>query len=380
MFEESLSGMDYFTPGQEVETDIVSISGSTIFLQLGGKSEGILDKEELTDKDGNCTVSEGEKIKVYFLEAKNGEMLFTTRISGDKAGKAVLENAFKNGIPVEGVVEKEIKGGFEIKIGDTRAFCPYSQMGQRRVENADDYLGRHLTFRIMEHKENGRNILVSNRAILEAEHKENIEELKTTLQEGMKVAGTVKSIRDFGAFVDISGIQALLPISEISRERVEDISKALSVGQEIEAVILSIDWKTERISVSMKSLEADPWDTAADKYTPGSKHSGKIVRIADFGLFVSLEPGLDGLIHVSELKEDPRDSNPQKKFKKGESLSVVINSVDSVKQRISLKPAAKAAADNEEAAFQSQFMETAQEADAETYNPFAALLKDKKKK
>ena len=375
MFEDSLAGMESFTPGQEVETEIVSISGNTIFLQLSGKSEGVLDAEELTDKDGNCSVKEGETIKVFFLAARNGEMQFTTRISGDKAGKGVLENAFNNGIPVEGHVEKEIKGGFEVKIGETRAFCPYSQMGQRRVENAEEYTGKNLTFKILEYKENGRNILVSNRAILENEHKEKVEGLKETLQEGMKVTGIVKSLRNFGAFVEISGLQALLPISEISRKRVEDISEFLSVGQEIEAVILSIDWKTERISVSMKALEADPWDTAMERYPAGSKHTGEVARITDFGLFVSLEPGLDGLVHISELKDDPRDSNPQKSFKRGEPVSVVINSVDPDRQRISLKPAAKAAEDEA----QAQFIESASDSDPETYNPFAALLKDKKK-
>lgn len=239
MFENSLEGMGSFYPGQEIETEIVSISASTIFLQLGGKSEGVLDIEELRDKNGNCTVSEGETIKAFFLEAKNGEMIFTTKISGDKAGKAVLENAYKNSIPVEGFVEKERKGGFDVKIGETRAFCPYSQMGMQRVDDAAEYIGKNLTFKIIEYSEKGRNILVSNRAILEEKHKENIEELKKTFQEGMKVNGIVKSIKNFGAFVDINGVQALLPISEISRKRVENIEDFLSEGQEIEAVILN---------------------------------------------------------------------------------------------------------------------------------------------
>ena len=146
-FENSIAGMDSLEPGQQIETEIITISGNTIFLQLSGKSEGILDIEELTDKEGNVTVKEGDTIKVYFLNSKNGEMHFTTRISGDKAGKAVLESAFENGIPVEGVVEKEIKGGFEVKIGDSRAFCPYSQIGEKRVEDASVYVGQHLTFK-----------------------------------------------------------------------------------------------------------------------------------------------------------------------------------------------------------------------------------------
>ncbi len=372
MLEESMRRIDYFEPGQQIESEIVSISSNTIFLQLSGKSEGVLDLEEMTDKDGNLTVKEGDIIKVFFLEAKNGEMRFTTRIRGDKAQKSVIENAFNNGIPVEGLVEKEIKGGFEIKIGESRAFCPFSQMGLKRVENAAEYIGKNLTFKIIEYKEGGRNILVSSRAVLEEKRKEQVESLKTSLHEGMTVPAVVKSLRDFGAFVEVGGIQALLPISEISRNRIDDISEALSVGQEVEVEILKIDWSSERISVSMKALEADPWDTAAEKYRPGSKHDGKIVRIADFGLFVSLEPGLDGLIHISDLKVDERDSKPLKSFKKGQPIAVIINSLDLDRKRISLKTAAQT---NKE---MDKYISLDSDSGSDTYNPFAALLKDKR--
>ncbi|MDC7235337.1 MAG: 30S ribosomal protein S1 [Spirochaetales bacterium] len=372
LFENSYSAMEAMEPGQAIETDIVSISGDSIFLQLSGKSEGVLDKEELTDKDGNLTVKEGEQIKVYFLEAKNGEMRFTTRISGSKAGQAILENAFNNGIPVEGVVEKEIKGGFEVKIGASRAFCPYSQMGAKRVEDASVYVGRHMTFKIMEHGENGRNILVSNRIIHEEERQKKIEELKKELKEGMVVKGTVTRVQGFGAFVDLGGVQALLPVSEISRVRVEDINKEITLGQEVEAAILKLDWQNEKISISMKALQADPWDTAKSKYSPDSKHEGKVVRITDFGAFVSLEPGLDGLIHISDMQTDSRDSRPEDILKKGQAVSVLINSVDENRKRISLRPVDS----NQETPEYKKYMEE----DTETYNPFAELLKDKASK
>jgi small subunit ribosomal protein S1 len=372
MLENSFTGVDSFEPGQLLETEIVSISNDCIFLQLSGKSEGILELAEMTDKEGNFTVKEGDTIKVFFLEAKNGELRFTTRISGDKAGTAVLKNAFENEIPVEGVVEKEIKGGFEVKVGESRAFCPYSQMGEKRVEDSSEYIGKHLTFKIIEHGENGRNILVSNRAIIEKEHKEQVEVLKETLKEKMKVTGTIKSIQDFGAFVDIDGIQALLPISEISRSRVDDINEVLKVGQEIEVMIIKLDWKNERITLSMKALLADPWDEAKNKYKRDSKHTGEVVRITDFGAFVSLEPGLDGLIHISDLEGDDRDSNPRDKLKKGQKISVKINSIDIERQRISLKPTSGTLDDD---AFKKYL-----EPESDTYNPFAALLKDKIKK
>jgi len=375
LFEQSFVKMSSFEPGQLIETSVVSISGDCIFLQLSGKSEGLLDRAEMTDSDGKLTVKEGDKIKAFFLYSKNGEMHFTTRISGDKAakaGSAVLENAFESGIPVEGIVEKEIKGGFEIKIGETRAFCPYSQIGQKRVENAEVYVGKHLIFKILEYSENGRNILVSNRAILEEEHQKHIETLKKTLQEKMTVKGTVKSIQDFGAFVDINGVQALLPVSEISRSRVDEIHNALSIGQEVEASIIKLDWKNERITLSMKALLSDPWDGAEKKYKVDSKHTGEVVRITNFGAFVSLEPGLDGLIHISDLKSDTRDNNPDDILKAGQKVSVQINSIDIEKKRISLKPVSSM---QEDEAYKKYL-----EPKSSTYNPFADFLRDKTKK
>src|SRR6056297_2224964 len=187
LFENSISEMDSLEPGQQIETTIVSISGESIFLELSGKSEGILDASELTDRDGKLTVKEGDKIKAFFLETKNGEKHFTTKISGEKAGNAVLAQAFESKIPVEGLVEKEIKGGFEVKIGESRAFCPFSQMGMKRIENPQEYIGKQLTFKILEYSEKGRNILVSNRVILEEERQQQVEELKQSLTENMIV-------------------------------------------------------------------------------------------------------------------------------------------------------------------------------------------------
>ena len=369
LFESTLTKMERLQPGQMVETQIVSISKDSIFLQLSGKSEGVLERAELTDQDGNLSVKEGDTVKVYFLDSKNGEMNFTTRISGEKAGPAMLESAYKNGIPVEGVVEKEIKGGYEIKIGEIRAFCPFSQMGQRRTDDTEVYVGKHLTFKIQEYKENGRNIMVSNRAIHEEARKEKIESLKSTLKEGMIIKGSILSIQEFGAFVDIGGIQALLPISEISRARVEDISAVLAVGQEIEAAILKLDWKNERISLSMKSLQSDPWDHALEKYPIDSKHTGKVVRVTDFGAFVTLESGLDGLIHVSEMRSEGKYGNSGVNVKLGQVLTVKILNVDIAGKRISLKQASSL----EEDETAKKYLESGSESD--TYNPFAALLK-----
>lgn len=369
LFENSLAKMEKLKPGQLVETTIVSISKDSVFLQLSGKSEGVLNREELADADGNVTAREGDPIKVYFLESKNGEMRFTTRISGNKAGSAVLESAFTNKIPVEGLVEKEIKGGYNIKLGESRAFCPYSQMGLRRTEDSSVWIGKHLTFQILEYKENGRNILVSNRAIEAAALAERVEELKTTLSEGMTITGTITSVQDFGAFVDIGGVQALLPVSEIGRDRIEDVRSVLSAGQEIEAQILKLDWKNERFTLSMKRLLSDPWEQALKKYPKNSRHTGTVVRITDFGAFVTLEPGLDGLVHVSELRGEGKYTNVRDAVTVGQSLDVQVLDIDLPRKRIALKPASSA----EQEATSRKYLE----GDTETYNPFAALLKKK---
>jgi small subunit ribosomal protein S1 len=372
MYEQSFSGMGFYKPGQAVKTEVVSISKDCVFLQLNGKSEGILDREELTDKEGNLTVKVGDPLRVFFLNAENGEMRFTTRISGNSAGAGMLEQAYLEKIPVEGLVEKEIKGGYDIRIGEFRAFCPFSKMGERRSDNPAEYIGKHLSFKIQEYKDNGRSILVSNRQIHEEARAERLEALKKTLQEGMVITGSIASIQSFGAFVDLGGIQALLPVSEISRSRVEDIQALLSVGQEIQASILKIDWPSERITLSMKSLLADPWETAPEKYPEGSKHVGKVIRLADFGAFVSLEPGIDGLVHSSELnKASSYGTSRELAVKVGQTLSVEILGVDRSNKRISLKPATSAEEDETTA----KYLDAS--AGSTTYSPFAALLKKK---
>lgn len=372
LFEKSMTKMDKLQPGQQIETEIVSIGKDCVFLQLSGKSEGILDKSEVVDKEGVLTVEEGDSISVYFLQAKNGEMLFTTRIGSDKAGPSMLETAYQNRIPIEGIVEKEIKGGYEIKIGSARAFCPYSQMGLKRTEDAAEQIGKKISFRITEYKNNGRNILVSSRVLQEEQQKANVEKLKERLKEGQTITGTVASIQDYGAFVDIGGFQALLPISEIGRTRVEDINSVLTEGQEIKAEILKIDWNTERISLSTRALLPDPWVDANNRFPKNSRHEGSVVRVTDFGAFVSLEPGLDGLVHISELKGDGTQENPREKLTVGQKIKVQIIDIDAERQRISLRPAA--AADLE--ADTKKYLDTAE--DTETYNPFAALLSKKK--
>ena len=352
--------MSRLTPGQEIEAVVVAVTNDCVFIDLNAKSEGIIDKAEFTNKEGQCSLKEGDKVKAFFTGERGGEMRFTTKLSADKTDNSMLEQAWQSGIPVEGKVEKEIKGGFEVKLGNARAFCPYSQMGFRQKEEAAAYIGRVLTFKIQEYKEKGRNILVSNRAVMEAEYRQQLADISKNITVGSVVKGRVESLQSFGAFVDIDGFKALLPISQVGRGRVEDISTVLQVGQEVQVEVISTDWERERVSVSLKSLMADPWDTASQKYPAGSKHTGTSARVTDYGLFVTLEPGLDGLVHISELQGENRNTNLRVKFKAGSTMEVAVKDVDLDQRRISLRPAS-----------------SSQQDDGETYNPFAALLKKK---
>lgn len=359
-----------FEIGEPFETKIVAITNTTIFLDLNAKSEGVLDRSELNDENGNVSVKEGDTIKVYFIGESQGEMRFTTKFSGENADKTLIENAYKNGIPVEGHVESEIKGGYEIKIGTTKAFCPYSQMGFRKKEESSYYVGKNLTFIITEFKNDGRNILVSNRKVGESEYNQEIIRLSKQISEGSIVEATVESIEKFGAFVNIQGFRALLPISELSFDKIDDAGKIVKVGEKIKVKVLNADWKNEKVSVSLKALEKNPWENVENLVSVGEKITGKIVRITDFGLFINIAKGIDGLLHISELENVNANTNLRKIYKIGQEINVVVEKIDAEQKRISLKTAESA--EQEESA--KTYLSTSND-DSETYNPFAALLK-----
>ncbi|MDB9823016.1 30S ribosomal protein S1 [Deltaproteobacteria bacterium] len=340
-FEELLKRSNFkmvnLTPGEEVEAVIIKISKEWVFIDTGGKSEGYIVIDEFMDDDGKIAINEGDRIKVYFLSAENNERLFTTRLTVDAKGKGLLEEAFYNRIPVEGFVEKEIKGGFEIRIaGNIRSFCPYSQMGLRGTENADKHIGTQLTFKIIEYGEKGRNLVVSNRAVLEDERQKQKEALRQSLKEGMTIEGEITSIREFGAFVDIGGIEGLIHISEISWDRVEDIDSVLSVGQRVDVSIMKLDWENDKFSFSLKEILPDPWTGIGERYPEGSIYTGKISRITPFGAFVNLGPGVDGLIHISEIGKGKKIKHPREVLAEGQTVEVKIGRVDEEKRRLSL--------------------------------------------
>ncbi|OGW35152.1 MAG: 30S ribosomal protein S1 [Nitrospirae bacterium GWD2_57_9] len=351
MFEKSFKKQGRLEPGQMVEAMIVKITPEWIFLDLGGKGEGYLDRKELADDEGKIGVKEGDTVRAYFTASENNEMHFTTKIGSGPGKQSQIEDAWRNGIPVEGTFVKEMKGGFEVRIGGSvRAFCPFSQTGFRRDENQAGYMGKSLSFKIIEYGENGRNIVLSRRPILDEEKRTRKEELKTTLTEGMKIKGRVTSLQNFGAFVDIGGIEGLLPISEISYSRTEKVSDILSTGQEVEVIIKRLDWDNNKFSFSLKDTLPDPWDRLADAYPVGSYHSGKVSRLAPFGAFVTLKEGIDGLIHISKLGAGRRINHPREVVKEGETVEVKIEAVDQAARKLSLSLAEVSRAAEEEAA------------------------------
>ncbi len=326
-------------PGQKITATIVGISEESVFIDTGGKSEGILDASELKSDEQDQAPAVGDKIEVYFLKAKGGAQLFTISIGSGKNTEH-LEEACRSGIPVEGFVKEEIKGGFEITLGGSiRAFCPYSQMGLRRVEDAAaEYLGKHLNFLITRFEENGRNIVVSARELLELERKKLRDSLKETLSEGDTLNGTITSIRDFGAFVDIGGVDGLVPISEIGWSKVENIGDYYSVDQSVSVMVKKLDWDNNRITLSIKETLTDPWEETAAQLSSGQIITGKVARLAQFGAFVTLEAGVDGLIHISKLGKGRRINHPREVLEEGQEIEVQIESIDTAEKRISLAP------------------------------------------
>jgi small subunit ribosomal protein S1 len=332
---------EWLQPGQKVQARIVKISPEWIFIDLGGKSEGYLDRKEYLDPEGNLTVKEGETVNVYFLSSRNNEKLFTCKIGRGDAAKAYLEEAWRSGIPIEGRISKETKGGLEVVIaGDVRAFCPFSQTGLARGENIAEYIGKTLLFKIVEYAEQGRNVIISHREILQEEKAKQKEGLKEVLKEGMIVTGKVMSLHNFGAFVDIGGIQGLLPLSEIGWDRAAEINSLLAVGDVLSLSILKLDWAADKITLSLKANLVDPWTNIEKNFSKGACLTGRVSSLTNFGAFVTLEAGVEGLIHISKLAKGKRIKHANEVLAKGQSVEVRIEAIDIEKKRITLSLAA----------------------------------------
>jgi small subunit ribosomal protein S1 len=333
--KSSMGGRLY--PGQKVRAKVVSISGGLVYIDLGGKSEGVVDLAEFMNKEGIIGVREGEEIEAFFVTVEDGLMKLTTLVAGYPAATLnAISDAYEAGVPVNGEVRREIKGGFEVSVGEVRCFCPFSQIDLRGGREGGVYLGRTFPFMILEYGEDGKKIVLSRRTLLEKEKQAKIEKLKESLSAGMDISVEVKSIQKFGAFVDLGGIDGLIPVSEISWDRSLNPGDVLSIGQNVTAKIITLDWEKNRITLSLKAMQPDPWTSVAEKYPAGSRVSGSIVRLASFGAFVRLEPGIEGLIHISNLGAGRRINHPREVVETGQWVEVYILSVDPQDRKISL--------------------------------------------
>lgn len=336
-WDESLEGFNKgFTPGEQVTGTVVAIARDWVFVDIRAKSEGIIARQELMRND-ELTVKEGDEVTAHFTHMDDEGIHLVMRVGGqdrDQIDEA-LEDAAHSGIPVEGKVVEERKGGFDISIGTQRAFCPYSQIARGRSE-ADDHIGRTYNFLITEHADG--NLVVSRRKLLEQESQEQLGELRDRLEVGQLVRGEVTRLADFGAFVDLGGTEGLIPMRELAWKRVETAGDVLKPGQIVEVKVLNLDWERNRISLSLREAQGDPWDKIRneDTYHVSNRYHGKVVRLMPFGAFVELEPGIEGLVHISKLGAGKRLRHAREVLHEDEELEVYIQSIDQEKKRISL--------------------------------------------
>jgi small subunit ribosomal protein S1 len=321
--------------GQIIDGTIVAIGAEVALVDVGGKSEAAIDIGELKNEEGNLEVKVGDRIQAMVVSTAGG-LTLSRRLALGAATARQLEDAFQAGLPVEGKVERAVKGGYEVRIARQRAFCPISQIDTARNTEPAQHEGRVYKFRIIEYKEGGRNIVVSRRALLEEEQQAKAADVRTSIVEGAVMTGRVASIREFGAFVDLGGgIQGLLHVSEMAWARVSDTSQIVNPGDEIIVKVLRVDADKQKISLGLKQLAADPWSRVGDTYQAGQLLTGRITRVAEFGPFVELEPGVEGLIPLSESGV-ARDADVRKAFRVGGEVQVVVLDVDATARRIRL--------------------------------------------
>jgi small subunit ribosomal protein S1 len=324
-------------PGDKISGKVLKVSKDTIFVDLGGKSEGIADIQEFLDKDGNLTIKQGDWVEMRVASIRDGIHLTKgMKIQGADVLE-ILRDAKENLIPVEGRVSKVIKGGFEVDLSGIRAFCPLSQIGIQFCEKPEDHVGARYPFRIIEIKEKGKNIIVSRRVLLEEEQEKKSKETLARLKPDLECEGGVTKLTDFGAFVDIGGIEGMAHISEISHARISHPSEILKPGQQVKVRVMKIEADKEgrpKISLSIKALEPDSWEKGLG-FEEGEVIRGKVSRLTDFGAFVEVAPGVDGLVHISEISYE-RVSHPSRFLHEGDWVDVLVMGIDRQTHRISL--------------------------------------------
>ncbi len=382
------SGLNYrrgFNPGEEVLARVVSTKGNYVVLDVGAKDEGVVDKEEFILDDGTLRAQEGERVKVWFVGMRQGNLTFTARNKATGRGDAALRQAYEAGTPMDGLVKAEVKGGYEVELAGERAFCPYSQMALYRSQAPVEFVGTKQTFLITEYGEDdrGMNLLVSRRALLEREQKAAKEALFAELAEGQEREGVVTRLMDFGVFVDLGGAEGLVPKRELSWERDARAEDLVKPGDRVEVLVQRVDPVTERISLSLRALRQNPWDVFVGQYRVGDVLVARVVRIATFGAFAQLMPGVDGLLsngRLAVLAKGKRIASAHEVVEEGQELEVRIESIDADMHKVALRPVtaeepvkSAAPAEDPEAESRAWLRENRARNAAVGNNPFANL-------
>lgn len=337
LFEESLTELD-MQPGSVVDATVVAVDGDFVVVNAGLKSEGNIPRNEFLDDDGKLNVSPGDQVKVVLVSLEDGSG--ETLLSREKAKRAeawqVLEQAFENDTIVTGRITGKVRGGLTVDLNTISAFLPGSLVDIRPLRDTSHLENQELEFKLVKLDAKQNNIVVSRRAVLETAYNEERDKLLATLNEGMAVKGVVKNLTDYGAFIDLGGVDGLLHITDIAWKRVKHPSELLSIGDEIDVKVLRYDREKGRVSLGMKQLTADPWDEFKAAHPVGSRVSAKVTNIADYGCFAEIKPGIEGLVHVSEMDWTSKNIHPSKIVQVGEQIEVMILDINDQRRRISL--------------------------------------------
>ncbi len=334
LFEESLNRLQ---EGDLVQGRVVQVGKEHVMVDVGYKCEGQIPIQEFQGENGTVTVSEGDTIEVL-LESRDDEegLIVLSKAKADKIKVwEEVRRAYEAGGSVEGRIVGRVRGGLSVDIG-VLAFLPGSQVDIRPVRNLERFIGQTYRFKVLKYNRRRSNIVLSRRVLLEEERAQSREQTLSSLQEGMLVKGVVKNITEYGAFVDLGGVDGLLHITDMSWGRVKHPSEVVQVGQELEVKVLQFDREKERVSLGLKQTMEDPWSRVEERYPIGSRHEGRVVSIADYGAFVELEKGVEGLVHVSEMSWSKRLRHPSKVVSVGDEVEVVVLGVDPGRRRISL--------------------------------------------
>ena len=333
MFEASVKATQY-ERGQTIEGTIVAIGREVAFVDVGGKGEAVIEIAELKNADGVLEVAAGDRIQATVVSTAGGVTLSRRLLRGTATAQQ-LSDAFEARLPVDGKVERAVKGGYEVRIAGERAFCPMSQIDTVRTTDPATHEGRVYTFRIIEYKEGGKNLVVSRRALLEEEQRARAADIRQSIVAGAVLTGRVTSVRDFGAFVDLGGgVQGLLHVSEMGWSRVSDTSQVVVPGEEITVKVLRVDDDTQKIALGLKQLTENPWSKVDATYEVGQVRPGRVTRVAEFGAFVELEPGVEGLAHASTFAPTGRREEWARSVPVGMTGAFEILSIDPERKRI----------------------------------------------